>query len=99
LFRPPYGVTTPNFARALRASGHQCIGWSVRSLDTVAQDEQQLLAKIVGALAPGAVFLFHDTAAVTTTVLDEFLRQAQARGFRVVPLDQLLGVTAYADAR
>ena len=36
LFRPPYGVTTPNFARALRASGHACIGWSVRSLDTVA---------------------------------------------------------------
>jgi peptidoglycan-N-acetylglucosamine deacetylase len=96
LFRPPYGVTTPNFARALRASGHQCIGWSVRSLDTVAQNETALLNKVVAALAPGAVFLFHDTSAVTAAVLDEFLRQARERGFRVVPLDQLLGVTAYA---
>ena len=96
LFRPPYGVTTPNFARALRASGHQCIGWSVRSLDTVAKDEEQLLSKVVGALAPGAVFLFHDTSTVTVAVLDEFLRQVRERGFRVVPLDQLLDVIPYA---
>ena len=96
LFRPPYGVTTPNFARALRVSGHQCIGWSVRSLDTIAKDEAALMDKVVAALAPGAVFLFHDTSAVTTTVLDDFLRQARERGFRVVPLDQLLGVIPYA---
>lgn len=96
LFRPPYGVTTPNFARALRASRHQCIGWSVRSLDTVAKDETQLLNKVTAALAPGAVFLFHDTSAVTAAVLDKFLRQARERGFHVVPLDQLLGVIPYA---
>lgn len=96
LFRPPYGVTTPNFARALRASGHHCIGWSVRSLDTVAKDEAALLQKVAAALAPGAVFLFHDTSAATAAVLDEFLRQTRERGFRVVPLDQLLGVTPYA---
>ncbi|MCI1186386.1 polysaccharide deacetylase family protein [Hymenobacter sp. DH14] len=96
LFRPPYGVTTPNFGRAIRASGHQCIGWSVRSLDTVAKDEAQLLNKVTAALAPGAVFLFHDTSAATAAVLDEFLRRARERGFRVVPLDQLLGVTPYA---
>lgn len=96
LFRPPYGVTTPNFARALGTSGHQCIGWSVRSLDTVAKDEAALLDKVTRALAPGAVFLFHDTSAVTAAVLDEFLRQARERGFRVVPLDQLLGVIPYA---
>lgn len=96
LFRPPYGVTTPNLARAIRREGHQCIGWSVRSLDTLVQDPAQLLASMVRALAPGAVFLFHDTSAATAAMLDEFLQQARARGFRVVPLDELLGVTAYA---
>ena len=96
LFRPPYGVTTPNLARAIRREGHQCIGWSVRSLDTVVQDPAQLLSNMVRALAPGAVFLFHDTSATTAVMLDEFLQQARARGFRVVPLDELLDVAAYA---
>ena len=96
LFRPPYGVTTPNLARAIRREGHHCIGWSVRSLDTVVQDPARLLSNMVRALAPGAVFLFHDTSAATAAMLDEFLQQAREQGFRVVPLDELLGVAAYA---
>lgn len=95
LFRPPYGVTTPALARALRGTGHRCIGWSVRSLDTVARDEQALLARLVRALAPGAVFLLHDSSAATVGVLEEFIRQARQRGFCIVPLNQLLGVSAY----
>ena len=95
LFRPPYGVTTPNLARAIGRAGHRCIGWNVRSLDTVARDEQQLLGTMVRALAPGAVFLFHDSSATTVGMLDEFIRQARQRGFRIVPLDQLLGVSPY----
>ncbi len=95
LFRPPYGVTTPNFARAIRRTGHLCIGWNVRSMDTVVRDEQQLLSNMVRALAPGAVFLFHDSSAATVGMLDEFIRQARQRGFRIVPLDQLLGISPY----
>jgi peptidoglycan/xylan/chitin deacetylase (PgdA/CDA1 family) len=95
LFRPPYGVTTPNLARAIRRAGHQCIGWSVRSLDTVAQDEQRLLANMVRALAPGAVFLFHDSSAATLGMLEAFIRQAREQGYHIVPLDQLLGISPY----
>lgn len=95
LFRPPYGVTTPNFARAIGRAGHLCIGWSVRSLDTVVKDEQQLLDSMVRALAPGAVFLFHDSSAATVGMLDAFIRQARQRGFRIVPLSQLLGISPY----
>ncbi|TEB41353.1 polysaccharide deacetylase family protein, partial [Flavobacterium circumlabens] len=32
-FRPPYGVTTPSIRRALKITGHQVIGWNIRSLD------------------------------------------------------------------
>ncbi|MGI4862381.1 MAG: polysaccharide deacetylase family protein [Janthinobacterium lividum] len=95
LFRPPYGVTTPSFARAIRRAGHRCIGWNVRSLDTVVRDEQQLLGNMVRALAPGAVFLFHDSSATTVGMLDAFIQHAQQRGFRIVPLDQLLGISPY----
>ena len=96
LFRPPYGVTTPNLARAIKKAGHTCVGWTVRSMDTVVQDDARLLRTMLEALAPGAVFLFHDSAAITVRILDAFITGAQERGFSVVPLDQLLGIQPYA---
>ena len=33
LFRPPYGVTNPMVARAVKRTGSRCVGWSIRSLD------------------------------------------------------------------
>ena len=95
LFRPPYGVTTPNLARAIKKAGHVCIGWSVRSMDTMVQDQAKLLRNMLEALQPGAVFLFHDSSATTVGILDEFIAEAQRKGFAVVPLDQLLGICPY----
>ena len=37
LFRPPYGVTNPMVARAVKRTGSRCVGWSIRSLDTLRQ--------------------------------------------------------------
>ncbi|MDB5235131.1 MAG: polysaccharide deacetylase family protein [Hymenobacter sp.] len=95
LFRPPYGVTTPNLARAIRKAGHVCIGWSVRSLDTVITEDRKLLGNMLTALKPGAVFLFHDSSLATVKMLDEFIEQAKRRGFSVVPLDQLFHIAPY----
>jgi peptidoglycan/xylan/chitin deacetylase (PgdA/CDA1 family) len=95
LFRPPYGVTNPNMARAIRTQGYEPIGWSIRSLDTVAKDEPKLLQKLVRALRPGAVILFHDTAAVTARILEEFLMETKRQGYSVVGLDTLLNVEPY----
>jgi len=95
LFRPPYGVTTPNLAYAIKQLGMACIGWNVRSLDTVVRDEQQLLAKMLTALKPGAVFLFHDSSTATAHMLDAFLQEAKSRGFSIIPPHQLLHETAY----
>ncbi|MEP7237273.1 MAG: polysaccharide deacetylase family protein, partial [Ferruginibacter sp.] len=39
LFRPPYGVTNPNLAKAIIKGGYTPVGWSVRSMDTVIKDE------------------------------------------------------------
>ncbi|MBD9235884.1 MAG: polysaccharide deacetylase family protein, partial [Alistipes onderdonkii] len=35
LFRPPYGVTNPMVARAVKRTRSRCVGWSIRSLDTL----------------------------------------------------------------
>lgn len=96
LFRPPYGVTNPNLAKAIKKGGYITIGWNMRSLDTIAKDEQQLLTKINTGIKPGAVFLFHDTCKITLNVLPEFIQEVKKRGYNIIPLDKLLALQPYA---
>jgi peptidoglycan-N-acetylglucosamine deacetylase len=96
LFRPPYGVTNPNLAKAIKNGGYRAVGWNVRSLDTVAKDKKQLLNKINAGIKPGAVFLFHDTCKITLDILPEFIQEVKNRGYNIIPLDKLLALQPYA---
>ncbi len=96
LFRPPYGVTNPNLKKAIIAGGYTPIGWSVRSMDTVARDEKKLLQKMNQSLKPGAVFLFHDTSKTTLNILPAFIKEVKNKGYQIIPLDKLLHLKSYA---
>ena len=96
LFRPPYGVTNPNLKNAIIAGNYTPVGWSVRSLDTVAKDPQKLLKKVVAKIKPGAVFLFHDTSNTTLTMLPEFIKHVKSSGYEIIRLDKMLNLQAYA---
>lgn len=96
LFRPPYGVTNPNLKKAIIRGGYTPVGWSVRSMDTVIRDHKKLLEKISRGIAPGAVFLFHDTSRSAVEALPEFLSEIKNRGYEIVRIDRLLNVKAYA---
>lgn len=96
LFRPPYGVTNPNLAKAIKNGGYTPVGWSVRSMDTVIKDGKKMLAKINEGIKPGAVFLFHDTSKTTLDILPEFIQEVKKRGYRIIPLDKLLALPPYA---
>ncbi|UYQ93889.1 polysaccharide deacetylase family protein [Chitinophaga horti] len=96
LFRPPYGVTNPNLAKAIRKGGYESIGWSIRSLDTVARDGKLLLQRVLRNVRPGDVFLFHDTCAITVQILPELIESLRNKGFEIVRVDKLLNVKAYA---
>ncbi|HRN57640.1 MAG TPA: polysaccharide deacetylase family protein, partial [Agriterribacter sp.] len=95
-FRPPYGVTNPNLKKAIEKNSFITIGWTVRSMDTVAKDSRKLLAKVTGSLKPGAIVLFHDTSKVTLDVLPAFIQQARQKGYAIVRLDKLLNLEPYA---
>lgn len=96
LFRPPYGVTNPNLAKAIKACGLTPIGWSVRSYDTMAKDPAKLLTKMERAVKPGAIFLFHDTSDAMLDMLPQFLQGVKTGGYKVVRLDKMLNLQAYA---
>ncbi|MFZ4931533.1 polysaccharide deacetylase family protein [Chryseobacterium sp. Mn2064] len=73
LYRPPFGVTNPNIARAIKNTHKQSIGWNVRSLDTVIDDERKIYKRITTRLKKGSIVLLHDTSQKTYNVLADLL--------------------------
>lgn len=94
-FRPPYGVTNPNLAKAIRKGGYVTMGWSVRSLDTVSKDEDKLFNRVTDGLQAGDVILFHDYCDITIRILPKVLDHIKKLGLKVVRLDELMNEKAY----
>lgn len=94
-FRPPYGVTTPNIASAVKALDYQVIGWNIRSLDTTNDSEEKIAKRVISQIRPGAMILFHDTSEKTAQVLKQTLNFAKENGFKIVSTEELFGISAY----
>jgi len=87
-FRPPYGVTNPNLAKAIRLTGMKSVGWSLRSFDTTAKSEAALLKRVLSKLKGGDIVLFHDTVTITASILTAFIHEARKRGYNFARVDQ-----------
>jgi len=90
-FRPPFGVTNPNVAKAVKIRNYKVAGWSIRSLDTVRSDKEKVIRRIVSRLRPGAVILLHDHLPDTHYILEQIIRQAKEKGYNFVTVEQLFG--------
>jgi peptidoglycan-N-acetylglucosamine deacetylase len=97
LYRPPYGVTFPQLARAIKVTNHKVIGWNIRSLDAVINDEQRILKRITSRLKPGSIILLHDTSQKSVNVLEQLLVVLQSENYKPVTVDRLLNIKAYED--
>ena len=95
-FRPPYGVTTPHLARAVKGLYYTVIGWSIRSMDTSIKDDNKILKNVKRSLAPGAILLFHDNNPRILHIIGELIDFALEHGYKIVGFDKLLGIKAYA---
>lgn len=94
-FRPPYGVTNPNLAKAIRKRGYITMGWSVRSFDTITPDQDKLFKRVTSQIKGGDVILFHDYCESTIDILPRLLAHINNIGLKVVRLDVLLNEKAY----
>jgi len=97
LFRPPYGVTNPMIAGAVKRLGLQSIGWSKRSLDTVLSDTQKILNRISKNIKPGDIVLMHDTAPNCPEVLKKYLEYIETKGYKAERLDKIIKIDCYED--
>jgi len=92
LFRPPFGVTNPNIAKAIKKTKHHVIGWSVRSLDTKIKDPKKILKRITKNLKKGDVILLHDTQERTVVVLEQLLLFLQEKQLAAITVDKLFTI-------
>ena len=90
LFRPPFGVTNPTIAKAVRQLGYTSIGWSIRTLDTQQPAPDKVLARIRKRLEPGAIILLHDRMPGSDQLVKQILDLLKEQGYTVVRPDKLL---------
>jgi peptidoglycan/xylan/chitin deacetylase (PgdA/CDA1 family) len=89
-FRPPFGVTNPSIAKALKSFNLKTIGWSVRSLDTVKKNPEKIFDRVKSKIGPGSIVLMHDTSQYAPLVLEQLLIYCMQKKLSTVSLDELL---------
>lgn len=98
LFRPPFGVTNPTIARVVGRLNLTTVGWSVRSLDTVARiPRDKVLRRIVRRLHPGAVILLHDRCPGSARLTERLLDELERLDYSVNTVERMFGIDAYED--
>ncbi|GGG47605.1 polysaccharide deacetylase family protein [Epilithonimonas arachidiradicis] len=93
LYRPPFGVTNPNIAKAISKTQKKSIGWNVRSLDTVMDNEKKIYNRIIKNLKPGSIILLHDTSEKTYLVLVELLLFLKRENYSTFTVDSMINST------
>ncbi|WP_446050172.1 polysaccharide deacetylase family protein [Zobellia laminariae] len=96
LYRPIFGVTNPQIAKAAEHKKVHSIGWNVRSLDTTFRSEKTILKRITRKVSKGDIILLHDTSEKTIVVLEQLLLFLREKNLSSVTVDRLLEIEAYA---
>ncbi len=95
LYRPPFGVTNPPIARAVKNLGLIPVGWSVRSLDTMTKDTDRVVDRVMRGLRGGDVILLHDRLENSEELLEKLLTALQAQNYTTATVDELFKIEAY----
>ena len=93
LFRPPFGVTSPNLAKAIKKTKHTVIGWNIRSFDTALKNKDLVLKRIIKHIRPGSIILLHDTQPNTLYILEHLLLHLKQYKYETVTVNNLLDET------
>jgi len=94
-FRPPFGVTNPTIAKAVKSLGYNTVGWNIRSFDTKRRSPEVTLNRVIKQCKPGSVVLFHDNIPETLTVLRDFLVFLNTNEYKIILPDEMFGFDWY----
>ena len=92
LFRPPYGDYNDTVIKAAKESGYYTIQWDVDSLDWKDYGVDSIIKTVCEHkhLGNGSIILCHNGAKFTASALEELIKGIQAKGYKIVPVSQLI---------
>jgi len=96
LFRPPYGITNPMIAKAIKETGHKAIGWNIRTYDTIIKNPNIIFYIISRKISPGSIILLHDKSNTTIKLLEMILIFLKKNNYKSITIDKLFNLNAYA---
>ena len=86
-FRPPFGVTNPIIANAVKGLKMTSVGWSLRSYDTV-KKEHELIEKLKNNIKARDIVLMHELES-SLHAIDKFIEYAKQEGYRFILLSEI----------
>jgi peptidoglycan/xylan/chitin deacetylase (PgdA/CDA1 family) len=95
-FRPPFGVTNPNYADVLAAHHLHSVGWSLRTMDTMAKNKYQVIETVISKIQKKDIILFHDRLACTAESLPDIIEHCQNKKLTIEPLPTCIKLEPYA---
>lgn len=99
LFRPPFGVTSPNTARAIAKAGLRPVAWDLRTFDTASRNPRALIQRTLVKLDTGTIVVMHDTMPSAVEHTRAIIMAAKAKGRTFVTLALLLVMGVMVPAR
>jgi len=87
-FRPPVGIKSLFLRQALQARNLICVGWTIRSFDSVNPNPSDVVAKVMKQVRPGSIVLMHEGVGVHphtgTQAIAQLLARLQVDGYTCV---------------
>lgn len=92
LFRPPYGDYDNHVIRSAADCGYYSIQWDVDSLDWKDYGVDAILKNVLQNenLGNGSIILCHNGAKYTADALEALLVGLEEKGYRIVPVSELM---------
>lgn len=94
LMRPPYGATSRDLVRRIRALKMTSVLWDVDPQDWRQPGTESIVRTVERQTHAGSIILDHDGGgprSETLAAVPEYVRALRARGYKFVTLNQLLG--------
>lgn len=89
-FRPPFGVTNTNIAKAIKDVNLKVIGWNIRTFDTKRSIKKEtILKKVKNKLKSGDIILLHDKTENILWLTEEILKYATYNDIKAVTIREL----------
>jgi polysaccharide deacetylase family sporulation protein PdaB len=94
-FRAPFGEYSDRLLTEVGKAGMTGVQWSVDSLDWMKKSTKEVSERVLSRAHNGGIVLFHNNSEHILEVLPVVITGLKAKGFRFVPLSELVATENY----